>query len=145
MHPLADVSYNSQCFLNKLTDVYTLLKFFQKIVTQCQNIWWCINHHNDDLHNCILLSFLSFHMLSCYRTFPSIPTECISGYQYSINGTIIGNVTMTILTLGCSVTDVQSCSANILTVRPIVRVENTVLNNVAVTASTCNRGMAISD
>jgi len=61
--------------------------------------------------------------------FPNVPTECFSGYQYSINRANITNVTMTSFTLDCTLTDVLRCAANALTIRPIVRVENSVLNN----------------
>ena len=72
--------------------------------------------------------------------FSSIPMNCISGYQYTINGTIIGTVSNPSFTLDCRFTDIHLCAANILIIRPIVMVSNSVLNNVAVTGHTCNRG-----
>ena len=74
------------------------------------------------------------------KTFSNIPIDCISGYQYAINGIIMGTVSNPSLTLDCSFTDIQSCAANILIIRPIVMVGNSVLNNVVVTGHTCNRG-----
>ena len=72
--------------------------------------------------------------------FSSISMDCISGYQYTINGIIMGNVSNPSFTLDCSFTDIQSCAANILIIRPIVMAGNSVLNNVVVTGHTCNRG-----
>ena len=75
------------------------------------------------------------------KTFSNIPINCISGYQYSINDTNIATVFNPSFTLDCSFTDIQSCAANNLTIRPIVMVGNSVLNNVVVTRHTCNSGM----
>ena len=75
------------------------------------------------------------------KTFSNISIDCISGYQYSINDTIIGTVLNPSFTLDCSFTDVQSCAVNTLTIRPIVMAGNSVLNNVVVTGHTCNSGM----
>ena len=77
------------------------------------------------------------------KVFSNIPKDCISGYQYTINDTIIGTVLNPSFTLDCSFTDVQSCAVNTLTIRPIVMAGNSVLNNVAVTGHTCNRGTTI--
>ena len=74
------------------------------------------------------------------KAFSSIPIDCISGYQYTINDTNIATVFNPFFTLDCSFTDVQSCEANTLTIRPIVMAGNSVLNNVVVTGHTCNRG-----
>jgi len=71
--------------------------------------------------------------------FSNVPTECISGYQYSINGANTTNVIMTTFTLDRSLTEELSCGANILTIRPIVMVENSVLNNVVLAGSTCDQ------
>ena len=75
------------------------------------------------------------------KAFSNIPIDCISGYEYTINDTIITTVSTPSFTLDCSFTDVQSCAANNLTIRPVVIVGNSVLNNVVVTGHTCNRGM----
>ena len=72
--------------------------------------------------------------------FSSIPIDCISGYQYTINETIMGSVSNSSFTQDCSFTDIQNCAANILTIGPIVMVGNSVLNNVVVTGHTCNKG-----
>jgi len=72
--------------------------------------------------------------------FPIVPAKCISGYQYSINGASITSVTMTSFTLDCTLTDVLSCAANVLIIRPIVIVGNSVLHKVIVIASICNTG-----
>ena len=74
------------------------------------------------------------------KAFSNTPIDCISGYQYTINGIIIGNVSNPSFTLDCRFTDIQSCAANILIIRPIVMAGNSVLNNVVVTGHTCNRG-----
>ena len=74
------------------------------------------------------------------KAFSNIPMDCISGYQYTINGTNIATVSNPSFTLDCSFTDVQSCAFNTLTIRPIVIVGNSVLNNVVITGHTCNRG-----
>ena len=74
------------------------------------------------------------------KAFSNIPIDCISGYQYTINGTIIGTVSNPSFTLDCIFTDIHLCSANTLIIRSIVMVGNSVLNNVAVTGHTCNRG-----
>ena len=70
--------------------------------------------------------------------FPNVLMECISGYQYTINGTVTS--TISIFTLNSSFTDTQICSITTLTVSPIVRAGNSVLNNVVVTGDTCDRG-----
>ena len=75
------------------------------------------------------------------KAFSNIPIDCISGYQYTINNTIIAIVFNPSFTLDCSFTDVQSCAANTLTIRPIVMAGNSVLYNVVITGHTCNRGM----
>ena len=77
------------------------------------------------------------------KSFSNIPIDCISGYQYAINDTIITTVFNPSFTLDCSFTDIQSCAANTLTIRPIVIVGNSVLNNVVVTGPTCERGTII--
>ena len=74
------------------------------------------------------------------KAYSSIPLDCISGYQYTINGTIIGTVSNPSFILDSSFTDIQSCAANTLIIRPIVMVGNSVVNNVEVTGPTCNRG-----
>jgi len=70
--------------------------------------------------------------------FPSIPTNCISRYQYSINGANVNNVTDTLFRLDSSFTDTQNCATNVLTIRSIVTVNNSVLNNVVLKGSTCS-------
>ena len=77
------------------------------------------------------------------KAFLNIPIDCISGYQYTINDTIIATVCNPSFTLDCSFTDVQSCAANTLTIRPIVMAGNSVFNNVVVTGTTCERGTII--
>ena len=72
--------------------------------------------------------------------FPIVPVECISGYQYSINGAKITTVSNPTFTLDSSFTDSQICSTTTLTISPIVRVDNSVLNNVVVTGDTCDIG-----
>ena len=74
------------------------------------------------------------------NAFQSIPTDCITGYQYTINWTIIGTVSNPLFKLDYSFSDIQSCAANTLTIRPIVRVDSSILNNVVVTGHTCDRG-----
>ena len=75
--------------------------------------------------------------------FSSIPIDCISGYQYTINETIIGNVSNSSFTLESSFTAIQSCTVNILTIRLIVMAGNSVLKDVVVTGHTCNKGKYI--
>ena len=74
------------------------------------------------------------------KSFSNIPIDCISGYQYTINDTIIGTDFNPAFTLDCSHTDVQSCAANTLTIRPIMMASNSVLNNVVETGRTSNGG-----
>ena len=74
------------------------------------------------------------------KAFSNTPFDCISGYQYTINGTIIGTVSGPLFTLDCRFTDIDLCAANILIIGLILMVGNSVLNNVAVTGHTCNRG-----
>ena len=74
------------------------------------------------------------------KAFSNIPIDCIPEYQYTINWTIIGTVSNPSFTLDCRFTDIHLCAANIFIIRPIVMVGNSVLNNVAVTGHTCNRG-----
>jgi len=71
--------------------------------------------------------------------FPSVHS-CILGYQYSINGMDITNVTGNSFRLGCLFTDSETCAMNVLTIRPIVAAGNSILNNVSLTGSACDTG-----
>ena len=72
--------------------------------------------------------------------FPNVPMECISGYQYSINGTDTSSISISMFNLNSSFTDSQICNTTTLTISPILSVGNSVLNNVVVTGDTCDRG-----
>jgi len=75
--------------------------------------------------------------------FPDVPMECVSGYQYSIEGADTMSVTMASFPLDENFIDTQSCSdANnrTLSIQPIVRVMDSILNNVNLTGTICYRG-----
>jgi len=71
--------------------------------------------------------------------FPNI-YSCIAGYQYSINGENLANVTENSIRLDSSFTDPDTCEMNVLTIQPIVAVGNSILNNAHLTGPTCNIG-----
>ena len=72
--------------------------------------------------------------------FPNVPMVCISGYQYSINGTDTSTTPISMFDLNSSFIDNQICNTTTLTVRPIVKLDNSILYNVMVTGHTCDRG-----
>ena len=69
--------------------------------------------------------------------FPNIPIDCISGYQYTINGSNLTTTFNTSFTLDKSFPRCED--NNVLSIRPIVMVGNSILNNVVLTGSTCER------
>jgi len=70
----------------------------------------------------------------------SVRETCINGYEWSINGVYQAFVTGPSITLHCSLTALENCSDNVLTIRPRVMVGNTVLSRVIVNGTTCPRG-----
>jgi len=66
--------------------------------------------------------------------------SCIAGYQYSINGEILANVTENSIRLDSSFTDPETCAMNVLTIQPIVAAGNFILNNAHLTGPTCDTG-----
>jgi len=71
--------------------------------------------------------------------FPDI-YSCISGYQYSVNGENITNVTTNYFNISSSFTDDDICAMIILTIRPIVAAGKSILDNINLTGPTCTRG-----
>jgi len=76
-------------------------------------------------------------------TFPSIPTSCISKYQYSINGANVTTVNDPSFSIDSSFTDPQNCASNILTIQPVLMDNNSVLTNVILNGSICTGGNII--
>ena len=73
--------------------------------------------------------------------FPTVPTQCISGYQYSINGANVTVVTMTSFTLDSYFSHTQRCGCNTLTIEPIVILGNLVLRNIEAIGTSCEKGI----
>ena len=74
--------------------------------------------------------------------FASIPSSCINGYEYSINGDVQGILTSNSIAIRRSLTDPSNCSGNILTIRPRVILNYTVLRDVILNGTTCITGKA---
>ena len=74
--------------------------------------------------------------------FASIPSSCINGYEYSINGDVQGILTSNSMAISRSLTDSSNCSGNILTIRPRVILNDTVLRDVILNGTTCITGKA---
>ena len=73
------------------------------------------------------------------EVFPNIPLSCIVGYQYSINEGKHTTISTPSIILDKSITSSETCQKTTFSLNPIVAVNNTVLRNLYLKGTTCNK------
>ena len=76
-------------------------------------------------------------------SFPEVHSTCIMGYQYSVNDEVQGFIDVDNPSLEISSLNVSDslCDETFITIRPVVEINNTVLANVFINATSCQPSM----